>query len=75
MNARQHAAWLEIGGGNALIDGLLADRGLSAMPMGDTGCQMAGWFRKEVRNVGEFAGMKSGSAALPERCSKPGAQP
>ncbi len=58
MNARQHAAWLEIGGGNALIDGLLADRGLSAMPMGDTGGQMAGWFRKEVRNVGEFAGMK-----------------
>ncbi len=58
MNARQHAAWLEIGGGSALIDGLLADRGLSAMPMGDTGGQMAGWFRKEVRNVGELTGMK-----------------
>jgi TRAP-type mannitol/chloroaromatic compound transport system substrate-binding protein len=58
MNARQHAAWLQIGGGNTLIDNLLADRGLTCMPMGDTGGQMAGWFRKEVHNAGDFAGMK-----------------
>ena len=58
MNARQHAAWLREGGGNALIDELLADRNLLAMPMGDTGAQMAGWFRKEVHSVADFAGMK-----------------
>jgi TRAP-type mannitol/chloroaromatic compound transport system substrate-binding protein len=58
MNARQHAAWLQVGGGNALIDGLLADRGLMALPMGDTGSQMAGWFRKEVHNAGDLSGMK-----------------
>ena len=58
MNARQHAAWLREGGGSALIDELLADRNLIAMPMGDTGAQMAGWFRKEVHSVADFAGMK-----------------
>src|SRR5271165_1074596 len=58
MNARQHTAWLQDGGGNALIDGALADRGLIATPLGDTGAQMAGWFRKEVHRVSDFAGMK-----------------
>jgi TRAP-type mannitol/chloroaromatic compound transport system substrate-binding protein len=58
MNARQHAAWLQDGGGNALIDDLLADRGLIAAPLGDTGGQMAGWFRKEVHHASDFGGMK-----------------
>src|SRR5271166_6038036 len=58
MNARQHQAWLQDGGGNALIDGLLADRSLVAMPLGDTGGQMAGWFRNEVHHVSDFGGMK-----------------
>ncbi len=58
MNARQHAAWLRRGGGSELIDELLAERGLMAMPMGSTGGQMAGWFRREVRNTADFAGMK-----------------
>ncbi len=58
MNARQHQAWLQDGGGNALIDGLLADRNLVAMPLGDTGGQMAGWFRNEVHHVSDFGGMK-----------------
>jgi TRAP-type mannitol/chloroaromatic compound transport system substrate-binding protein len=58
MNARQHAAWLQDGGGDGLIDDLLADRGLIAVPLGDTGGQMAGWFRKEVHHASDFAGMK-----------------
>jgi len=58
MNARQHAAWLRIGGGNERIDDLLAERGLMALPMGSAGGQMAGWFRKEVRKAGDLAGMK-----------------
>ena len=58
MNARQQAAWLQDGGGSALIDELLSDRNLVALPMGDTGSQMAGWFRKEVRSVAEIAGLK-----------------
>ena len=58
MNARQHTAWLQDGGGNALIDETLADRNLLAMPLGDTGGQMAGWFRKEVHAATDLARMK-----------------
>jgi TRAP-type mannitol/chloroaromatic compound transport system substrate-binding protein len=58
MNARQHAAWLREGGGAALIDELLADRKAVAFAAGNTGGQMAGWFRKEVRNVQDLQGLK-----------------
>jgi TRAP-type mannitol/chloroaromatic compound transport system substrate-binding protein len=58
MNARQHAAWLKAGGGGALIDEVLSKRNLMATPLGDTGGQMAGWFRKEMRNSSDFSGMK-----------------
>ena len=57
MNARQHAAWLQDGGG-ALIDGLLAERNLMALPLGHTGAQMAGWFRKEVHAPADLVGLK-----------------
>jgi TRAP-type mannitol/chloroaromatic compound transport system substrate-binding protein len=58
MNARQHAAWLREGGGTELVNELLAERNLIAVPLGDTGGQMAGWFRKEIRGVSDFSGMK-----------------
>jgi TRAP-type mannitol/chloroaromatic compound transport system substrate-binding protein len=58
MNARQHAAWLQEGGGGDLIDELLAERKALAFPAGNTGGQMAGWFRKEIRGPGDFAGLK-----------------
>jgi TRAP-type mannitol/chloroaromatic compound transport system substrate-binding protein len=58
MNARQHAAWLAEGGGGALIDEFLADRKVFALPAGNTGGQMAGWFRKEVHGPDDFKGLK-----------------
>ena len=58
MNARQHAAWLAEGGGSGLIDELLADKKAIAIPAGNTGGQMAGWFRKEIRNVQDLQGLK-----------------
>jgi len=58
MNARQHSAWLKEGGGGQLIDELLADRGALAIPAGNTGGQMAGWFRKELRGLQDFQGLK-----------------
>ena len=58
MNARQHAAWLAEGGGGELIDEFLADRKVFALPAGNTGGQMAGWFRKEIRGPQDFAGLK-----------------
>ncbi len=58
MNARQHAAWLQEGGGGALIDDLLSDKKVFALPAGNTGGQMAGWFRKEIRTASDFQGLK-----------------
>jgi TRAP-type mannitol/chloroaromatic compound transport system substrate-binding protein len=58
MNARQHAAWLQEGGGSDLIDELLAERKVFALPAGDTGGQMAGWFRKIIHGPGDFVGLK-----------------
>jgi TRAP-type mannitol/chloroaromatic compound transport system substrate-binding protein len=58
MNARQHAAWLQEGGGGALIDEFLAERKVFALPAGNTGGQMAGWFRKEIRSTADLSGLK-----------------
>jgi len=58
MNARQHFAWLEQGGGNDLINVLLAPHNLVAIPLGDTGGQMAGWFRKEIHRSSDLSGLK-----------------
>lgn len=58
MNARQHAAWLAEGGGNELIDEFLGERKLFALPAGNTGGQMAGWFRKEIKTPADITGLK-----------------
>ena len=58
MNARQHASWLAEGGGGALVDDLLAERKVFALPAGNTGGQMAGWFRKEIKGPQDFQGLK-----------------
>jgi len=58
MNARQHTAWLQEGGGADLIDETLADRKVFALPAGNSGGQMAGWFRKEIHGPGDFTGLK-----------------
>jgi len=32
--------------------------GCSAIPAGNTGCQMGGWYRKEIKSVADLKGMK-----------------
>ena len=58
MNARQHNSWLAEGGGGELVGELLADRKLFALPAGNTGGQMAGWFRKEIKTAQDLSGLK-----------------
>ena len=58
MNARQHAAWLAEGGGGDLVDEFLAEHKVFALPAGNTGGQMAGWFRKEIHGPADFSGLK-----------------
>jgi TRAP-type mannitol/chloroaromatic compound transport system substrate-binding protein len=51
MNARQKNAWLYQGGGNTLVNEFLAKYNVHAIPGGNTGTQMGGWFRKEIRTI------------------------
>jgi TRAP-type mannitol/chloroaromatic compound transport system substrate-binding protein len=46
------------GGGNNLLQQVLASFNCYGIPMGNTGCQMGGWFRKEVNKVEDLQGLK-----------------
>lgn len=51
-------AWLYHGGGMALWDELYDPLGLKALPMGNTGVQMTGWFRNPIESVADFQNLK-----------------
>jgi len=51
-------AWIRFGGGQALWDELAADFGLKCVMSGSTGCQMGGWFRKEINTADDLKGLK-----------------
>ena len=58
LNARQQNAWFYEGGGQKLIDDFGAKYNTYNLLMGNTGCQMGGWFRKEINTVEDFKGLK-----------------
>ena len=59
LNSRQQNAWLYEGGGLKMLQDLYADRfGVIQFPAGNTGCQMGGWFNKEVKTVRDLGGLK-----------------
>ena len=51
-------AWIRFGGGQELWDELAAGFGLKCVMAGSTGCQMGGWFRKEMNSADDFKGLK-----------------
>ncbi|MCR4267604.1 TRAP transporter substrate-binding protein [Nitratireductor sp. ZSWI3] len=58
MNFQGQNAWLYHGGGMELWDELYAPLGLKALPVGNTGVQMTGWFREPITSVEDFRGLK-----------------
>ena len=58
LTTRMLTAWLTQGGGNALAAELFRDYGLVGIPCGDTGAQMGGWFRNEIRSLQDLQGLK-----------------
>jgi TRAP-type mannitol/chloroaromatic compound transport system substrate-binding protein len=58
LNARQQAAWFNWGGGGALLRELFKPYGMINFPCGNTGVQMGGWYRKEIKSVADLQGMK-----------------
>jgi len=64
LNSRQTNAWLYHGGGNDLLNEFYAKHNLYALPAGNTGAQMGGWFRKEIKTVEDLKGLKMRIAGL-----------
>jgi len=64
MNARQMTAWLRYGDGMKLAQETFAPFNVNFLPFGDTGTQMGGWFRREIRTVEDLKGLKFRIAGL-----------
>ena len=64
MNVRQRQAWLLEGGGQQLVNEFLAKYNVHTILAGNTGTQMGGWFRKEVKTVEDLKGLKFRIAGL-----------
>jgi TRAP-type mannitol/chloroaromatic compound transport system substrate-binding protein len=58
LNPRQENAWMYHGGGMDLMNEFFAKHSLYGMPAGNTGTQMGGWFRKEIKGVQDLQGLK-----------------
>ena len=55
LTARQMDAWMEYGGGRKLMDDFYAQYNIKSLSAGNTGTQMGGWYRKEIKTVGVVA--------------------
>ena len=58
LNARQQNAWMYVGGGLELMRDFFKDYNIVQFPAGNTGAQMGGWFRNEIKSVDDLKGLK-----------------
>ena len=64
LNVRQQHAWFFHGGGNEMLNGVYRDFGIHALPCGNTGNQMGGWLRREIKGTEDLRGLKFRVAGL-----------
>lgn len=64
LNTRQQNAWFYQNGGIEMANEFYGKIGLSALPGGNTGTQMGGWFRKEIKTIADLSGLKMRIAGL-----------
>jgi TRAP-type mannitol/chloroaromatic compound transport system substrate-binding protein len=58
LNTRQQNAWFYDGDGRKLMNEFGKKFNVYSLAAGGTGCQMGGWFRKEIKEVADFNGLK-----------------
>jgi TRAP-type mannitol/chloroaromatic compound transport system substrate-binding protein len=58
LNTRQMTAWTRFGGGNQFAADLFREYNIIGHSAGDTGAQMGGWFRNEIRSLSDLQGLK-----------------
>ena len=74
LTARQMDAWMEHGNGRKLMDAFYGKYNIKSFSAGNTGTQMGGWFRKEIKSVADMKGLKMrmGGGLLGEAMNKLG---
>ena len=57
-NQRINQAWYMLGGGRELLNEFYKSYNVTSCIGSNTGCQMGGWFRKEINTVDDLKGLK-----------------
>jgi TRAP-type mannitol/chloroaromatic compound transport system substrate-binding protein len=58
LNSRMQNAWQFFGGGMGLLNEFYKKFNVYGIPAGNTGCQMGGWYRKEINSAADLKGLK-----------------
>ncbi|NJO98575.1 MAG: TRAP transporter substrate-binding protein [Pleurocapsa sp. CRU_1_2] len=58
LTAQQQNAWYYQGGGLEAMHELYSDFNIINFPAGNSGAQMGGWFKKEIKSVADLNGLK-----------------
>jgi TRAP-type mannitol/chloroaromatic compound transport system substrate-binding protein len=58
LNQRMIDAWMFAGGGMDLMNAFYRKYNIYGIPTGNTGAQMGGWFRKEIKEPADLTGLK-----------------
>jgi TRAP-type mannitol/chloroaromatic compound transport system substrate-binding protein len=66
-NARINQGWYTLGGGREVLNDFYKKYNAISLLCGNTGCQMGGWFRKEIKTVADFNGLKFRIGGFPGR--------
>jgi TRAP-type mannitol/chloroaromatic compound transport system substrate-binding protein len=66
-NQRLNQGWYTLGGGGEVLNEFYKKYNCVSMLAGNTGCQMGGWFRKEINSVDDLKGLKMRIGGFPGR--------
>ncbi|HEV2610706.1 MAG TPA: TRAP transporter substrate-binding protein DctP [Noviherbaspirillum sp.] len=58
LNSRQMTAWMYEGNGMKLMREFYKNFNIVNLPLGNTGAQMGGWYRKEIKTLADMKGLK-----------------
>ncbi|HEY0490833.1 MAG TPA: TRAP transporter substrate-binding protein [Telluria sp.] len=58
LTSRQQTAWFDQGGGRELMREFFRGYGIINFMAGNTGTQMGGWYRKEIKTLADVKGLK-----------------
>jgi TRAP-type mannitol/chloroaromatic compound transport system substrate-binding protein len=66
-NQRINQGWYTLGGGKEVLDEFYKKYNMVSLLAGNTGCQMGGWYRKEINTVDDLKGLKMRIGGFPGR--------